>query len=269
MREDADIARERAADELGCTSSKIGDLETGRSKPKPAELDKLLDLYGIAGDERAELVDFARTSRRRQKSNPYTSASVAGNLRRFVDLEKQSDSTIFYSPDLVPGILQTRSYAETLLRCGREGRPDEVAELLKVRLERAQALTRTHRPPLRYWCILGEAALRSNIGGPKVMGEQIAHLIRLNLSMENVVIQVLPLGSGPHAFLGRTATLHKFPPPAEDMLVIGSYGREIFHERPGEIMRAAHDLDLVKAMALSREVSTEFLQKLHQELPLE
>ncbi len=49
MREEAGITREQSAQALGCTTSKIGDLETGRSAPKVAELDRLLDLYRICG----------------------------------------------------------------------------------------------------------------------------------------------------------------------------------------------------------------------------
>ncbi|SNR48033.1 hypothetical protein SAMN06265360_10720 [Haloechinothrix alba] len=75
---------------------------------------------------------------------------------------------------------------------------------------------------LRFWCVFGEAALRSDIGGLRVMCEQLAHLIHVNRSMENVVMHVLPLASGPHAFTSMTATLYGFPPPATSVLVIGS-----------------------------------------------
>ncbi|MBA0127316.1 hypothetical protein H0B56_17350 [Haloechinothrix sp. YIM 98757] len=127
----------------------------------------------------------------------------------------------------------------------------------------------TRRPALRFWCVLGKAALRGNIGGQRVMCEQLAHLIHAHLSMENVVIQILPLGSGPHEFMSMTATLDGFPPPATSVLVTGSYGRETFHEKPPEVTRAAHHLDPVKAMALGRDESTECLQRLHQERHLD
>src|SRR2546429_348119 len=84
----------------------------------------------------------------------------------------------------------------------------EAARLLEHRLQRSAALTRTDRPPLRYRCVLGEPALRSGVGGPEVMRAQLAHLIEVNRTMENVVIQVLPLGSGAHSLLGMTVTWH-------------------------------------------------------------
>lgn len=266
MREHARVTRDEAATVLGCTKSKIGDLETGRSKPKPAELERLLDHYGVLGPERAELVEFSRTSRTRRKPSQYTTAVIPTNIRRAVDLEVQAVSTVFFSSELIPGALQIPAYAKAILDWGWEDQPEDVAKRLELRAERAAVLTRTDRPPLRYRCVLGEAALRSDIGGPEVIREQIEHLVRLNRTLHNVAIQILPLGAGPHAFLGITVTLHRFLPPAPDLLILEGYGREIVRDERGEVMRATHHLDLVRAKALGVEDSTEFMQRVHREL---
>lgn len=266
MREQAKVGRDEAAAVLGCTASKIGDLETGRSKPKPHELERLLDHYGIQVGERDELVRFARESRGRRPRSPHVTSIIPAHHRRAVDLEAQALSSIFCSSDVIPGVLQTRRYAETVLRWSRENQPDEVARLLELRMERSAVLTRTDRPPLRYWCILGEAALRTNIGGHEVMREQIDHLVELNTRRENVVIQLLPLGAGAHAFLGMTVTLHRFPVPAPDMLLVEGYGREMVRDNPADVARATHHLDLLKATALGLEDSTALLRQVHEEL---
>jgi hypothetical protein len=127
-------------------------------------------------------------------------------------------------------------------------------------------LTRTDRPPLRYQCVLGEAALRTDIGGPTIMRQQVEHLIDVNETMQNVVVQILPFGAGPHAFLGITVSLHRFPAPAPDMLILDSYGRDILRDEPSEVTRAAQHLDLVRIDALGLEDSTEFLKRVHREL---
>jgi transcriptional regulator with XRE-family HTH domain len=266
MREQAGCTREEAAEVLGCTHSKIGDLETGRSAPKPAELDRLLDHYGVAGSDRADLIEFARASRSRRPRSPYTAPALPGTHRRAVDLEAQAVSSTFYSSEVIPGILQVRPYAETMLRWGNTHSAEEVKRLLELRMSRRAELNRTDRPPLRYWCILGEPALRSNVGGPEVMYEQLEHLVAANLTMENVVVQVLPLGSGMHAFLGMTVTLHRFPSPAPDVLKMDNHTRDTFSDRDTEVARAAHHLDLVKAKALGRDESTEFIQRIMREL---
>jgi transcriptional regulator with XRE-family HTH domain len=265
MREEAGATREEAASVLGCTKSKIGDLETGRSKPKPVELERLLDHYGIVGSERDEMVEFARASRTRRKPSPYTAAVIPTTVRRAVDLEAQAISTVFYSSDLIPGLLQIPSYAKALLEWAWEGSPEDVANRLELRMERAAVLTRTHRPPLRFWCILGEAALRTNIGGPKIIREQIEHLIHLSSTLPNLVIQILPIASGPHAFLGLTVTMHRFPPPAPDLMIFEGYQREMVRDSPAEIAGATHHLDLIRAKALGKEESTDFMRRVHGE----
>lgn len=256
MREKARVTRDEAAVVLGCTSSKIGDLETGRSKPKPAELERLLDHYGIAGRDRDDLVEFARKSRTRRKPSPYTSAVIPATIRRAVDLESQATSTFYYSGELIPGLLQIPAYAGALLELGWAQQPDDVARRLELRSERAAALTRDHPPPLRYRCILGEAALRTNVGGTKVMREQIEHLVDLNRRLPNLVIQILPLGAGPHHFIGLTVTVHRFAPPAPDMMILEGFEREIIRDEPTEVARASRNLDHVSAMANSIESET-------------
>jgi transcriptional regulator with XRE-family HTH domain len=266
MREQARITRDQAAEVLGCTHSKIGDLETGRSAPKPAELDRLLDHYGVADSDRADLIEFARTSRSRRSRGPYAAAAIPTTHRRAVDLEAQAVSATFYSGELVPGILQVRPYAEATLQWANTNPPNEVGRLVQMRMARRAELARTDRPPLRYWCVLGEAALRSGVGGPKVMYEQLESLMATNLTRDNVVVQVLPLGAGVHQFLGITVTLYRFPAPAPDLLSMDSYGRNTISDRDTEVARAAHHLDLMKAKALGRDESTEFIQAVMQEL---
>src|SRR2546429_5795007 len=81
----------------------------------------------------------------------------------------------------------------------------EIGPLVDLRLERQQFLTRESRP-LYLWAVIGEAALRNNIGGEAVMREQIRHLIS-SAEMPNVKIQVVPLASGVHPGIGGPFTL--------------------------------------------------------------
>ncbi|MGH8571758.1 MAG: helix-turn-helix domain-containing protein, partial [Gammaproteobacteria bacterium] len=191
MRDEAGLTREQAAEVLGCSASKIGDLETGRSGAKPAELAALLDRYGASGDERDDLIAFSRESQSRRPRGGHW-VTIPGSHRRFLDLERQATSAIFYSGEVIHGMLQTEGYAQALLRWNKLHEPEVVERLLKLRIGRSAALNRAHRPPLRLWCILGEAALRSGVGGEAVMREQLEHLITMATLDENVVVQVLP-----------------------------------------------------------------------------
>ncbi|MGH3871222.1 MAG: helix-turn-helix domain-containing protein [Pseudonocardiaceae bacterium] len=264
MREEAGLSREQAAEVLSCTTSKIGDLETGRSGAKPVELAALLDRYGVTGDERDELIEFARDSQSRRPRGSHW-VTIPGSHRRFLDLERQATSAIFYSGEIIHGLLQTEGYAQAQLRWNNLHEPEVLEQVLKLRIARSAALSRSERPPLRLWCVLGEAALRSGVGGPAVMREQLEHLVTMITLQENVVVQVLPLGSGAHALMGLTMTLYDFPPPAPRMLHFDVYGRGAFQDREPDVSGAAHILDLLRAKALGHEESSEFIQAILSE----
>jgi hypothetical protein len=251
MREQASVTRDAAARELYCTVSKIGDIETGRSGVKPAELEKLLDLYRASGEDREALIETARESRSRRK----TGSSIPTSHRRYFDLEAQARSVTFFSPGLIPGFLQTDGYARSVLEWSGSLGVTEVDSKLAVRAERRKNLTRTDPPPASYWCILGEAALRANVGGPVVMAEQLECLLEWSKTIRHLMIQVLPLGSGVHGFLGWTHTLLRFDPPARDIVHMDSSIRDLFFDVEPEVRGVADDLELMKAKAIGRDES--------------
>jgi hypothetical protein len=249
---------------LRCTTSKIGDLETGRSGAKPIELAALLDRYGITGDDREDLIEVARASQTRRPRGGHW-VTIPSSHRRFLDLERQAISAIFYSGEVIPGLLQTEGYAQAHLRWNNLQPPEVLERYLKLRMARSAALSRTDRPPLRLWCIIGEAALRSGVGGTAVMREQLEHLITMTTLHDNVVVQVLPIGSGAHALMGLTMTLYDFPPPAPRMLLFDIHGSCAFQDREAEVSDGARTMDLLRAKALGHEESTEFIRAILSE----
>jgi hypothetical protein len=262
MREHAGVTRDAAAAELFCTVSKIGDLETGRSAVKPLELEKLLDLYRVNGPERDELVDTARASRRtRRTSGP----RIPTSEQRHVDLEAQARSLTFFSSELLPGYLQSDGYARALLEWSGQLDAAEIEQRMALRAERRKILTRTDPPPPSCWCILGEAALRVNAGGPAVMAEQLEHLLELSHACRHLVIQVLPLGSGTHGFMGQTLTLMRFDPPAPNLVHVESRMRNVFFDDETEVEDTAAGLDLMRAKAIGRDESLDLINHIRRE----
>jgi hypothetical protein len=262
MREHAGVTRDAAAAELFCTVSKIGDLETGRSAVKPLEMERLLDLYRVTGPERDELIDTARASRRtRRTSGP----RIPTSEQRLVDLEAQARSLTFFSSELLPGYLQSDGYARALLEWSGQLDDAEIEQRMALRAERRKILIRDDPPPPACWCILGEAALRVNAGGPGVMVEQLEHLLELSHTCRHLVIQVLPLGSGTHGFMGQTLTLMRFDPPAPNILHIGVRVRNVFFDDQAEAEDVAAALDLMKAKAIGRDESLALISNVLRE----
>ncbi|MGH3920289.1 MAG: Scr1 family TA system antitoxin-like transcriptional regulator, partial [Pseudonocardiaceae bacterium] len=70
--------------------------------------------------------------------------TIPGSHRRFLDLERQATSAIFYSGEVIHGLLQTEGYAQALLHWNNLHEPEVVERVLKLRMGRSAALSRSN-----------------------------------------------------------------------------------------------------------------------------
>jgi hypothetical protein len=82
--------------------------------------------------------------------------------------------------------------------------PADVDKVVEARMRRRALLERADPP--RVHLVLGEAALHRQVGGPKVLAEQLDYLATV-ARLPHVTMQVLPFSSGEHAALGLGFTL--------------------------------------------------------------
>ncbi|MBW5482635.1 DUF5753 domain-containing protein [Streptomyces bambusae] len=94
----------------------------------------------------------------------------------FLDLVRTTRAYVGYSPDLVSGLLQTPGYAAAVLRLVVDfyGTPDDIEAGVAARTARAQYIGQDGRT---FHILLGEQALRTNLGGPEVMQDQLQRLL--------------------------------------------------------------------------------------------
>jgi transcriptional regulator with XRE-family HTH domain len=111
--------------------------------------------------------------------------------------EKEATATTLrgFEPLLVPGLLQTDTYARALFSTRIGATDDEIDELVAARLRRQHILRRDMPPTL--WVIVDESVLHRLIGGSHVMQEQLGQLVEA-AQRPSIVIQVIPANSGAH-----------------------------------------------------------------------
>ncbi|MCT2593918.1 DUF5753 domain-containing protein [Streptomyces sp. N2-109] len=98
-------------------------------------------------------------------------------LLDLVGLENEVSECRGFQPGLIPGLFQTEAYATAVIQGGATGPlSDDEQTKVRVRLERQKAVTRDGGEALSVWMVLGEAALRQQVGGPAVLREQLLHL---------------------------------------------------------------------------------------------
>ncbi|MFD4532764.1 Scr1 family TA system antitoxin-like transcriptional regulator [Kitasatospora sp. NPDC058397] len=240
QREAAGMTQQELADAAFMTRSHIAHIEAGRRIPSRDDARRLDKALGT-GDV---LTSFL----------PQDDAAVADHFATARHLEQQATTIHEFALTFVPGILQTESYARTVLGSGFPLENEEECDRAVVtRLKRSEILTRPATPVV--WALLDEMVLRRAIGGPDVMAEQITHMIRL-VEAKRVRVHVLPLDLGFHPLLHSMLTLMWFedqPPVAyTEGLHVGKV-----HDSPAmvERLQRAYALALSDAMPLKESLA--------------
>ncbi|WP_436521424.1 helix-turn-helix domain-containing protein [Actinoplanes sp. HUAS TT8] len=188
------LTMEEVANQFGWHKSKVSRIERGISTIPPRDVRALVAFYGV---EDVELIDamvkLAAASRHRNWWHRYTDV-LPRQFATYLGLEGEAASMHSWEPVLVPGLLQTESYARALIAIHRTGQNDaETDRRVEARMER-QALLRGPGAP-NFHAIIGENALHQMIGGRQVMGEQLRHLAE-TAERSNVTVQVVPWSAG-------------------------------------------------------------------------
>jgi transcriptional regulator with XRE-family HTH domain len=262
LRERAGLTIEQAADQLGegWSRFKVARIEQAKTKPTIAGITAMLDLYGDGGTREA-LLKLAKDAWRRGWWTDYGDVFQGS----YVALEDDAARIDEWSPQVIPGLLQTDEYAREVIRAGRPGDEASVQRRVMARMTRKALLGRTDPPAPELTAILDEAALRRPIGGRDVMRAQLHALLDAG-RRPNVTIRVLPFDVGTHAGLDGPFIVLGFPEEiAPDVAYVGTRIGDGYAESAEIVRRLKVDFENLQAAALSPEGSTEFIVALTEE----
>lgn len=182
----------------GIGKPKLGHLESGRYFQTEDDIEKVLTACGGASEDIRRLQALAAQSDGKTWWAPWSHV-VAPWVRLYLGLEGFAESLFVFEPIVLPGLLQTTAYAEAITKSSIVVRPDFVTRLVELRRARADRLTSDE--PLKYHAVIGEPALRLQVGDKATRREQLQHLLTL-AKRPNITVQVLRLEDGPYAALG-------------------------------------------------------------------
>lgn len=196
LREQSSLTGEKVAKRLKWSPSKVSRYELARTALKPQDVAQLLDLYGVRGAERDELLALAVASTKKGWWDAYTD-DLPEELAELIGMEDEANSARTWQIECVPGLLQTEPYALAVNRGFQEITampPVKMDRRVAVRLHRQQVLTRPD--PLSFSAVVDESVLWREVGGPEVMRGQLAELTEL-ARLPNVNIMILPFRPAP------------------------------------------------------------------------
>ncbi len=265
LRESTGMTLRQAGEYLQRDPSMVSRFETAEYPIRRGDVLALLDLYGVSEERTREgLLQLSDDVWRKGWWDAY-----ANDLdRRFIDLlwlDSRAERLRTYEAMLVPGLLQTREYAETLIRnVATADTPEEKIErMIGLRMTRQQILGGD--APVDFATVVDESVLRRIIGSPEVMRGQLTTLLEV-AERPNVEVRVLPLRRGAHAGLDGAFWLYEMPDPYPDLACVDNLAGALYVEEDAAVDRFRQAYYQLSAAALDGKKSAALIVAAAKEL---
>ena len=228
-----DLTQGDVAKRLGWSLSKVQRIEAGEVAVSETDLRALLTVYSFSDDHIVEsLVADARLARReRWLTTPEHRKHLPSGLLKLFQFERSATGFRLYEPNVIPGALQTPEAAQYIINeYARDDDPERRKVMLDVRMQRRDnLLQRPDKPP--YSLILDEAVIRRQVGGPKIMAEQLDDLAEI-ASRPNFAVRLVPFEKGGFISYIGSFMLLDLSDDADDLLLYREsfYGDSVAHD---------------------------------------
>ncbi|MGH3856622.1 MAG: helix-turn-helix domain-containing protein [Pseudonocardiaceae bacterium] len=265
LRDSAGMTMQQAGEYLQRDQSMVSRFETAETPIRRGDVLALLDLYRVAATRtRERLLQLSDDVWRKGWWDGFED-TVGRQYIDLVWLQSRAERLRTYGSMLVPGLLQTRRYAETLIRndAAADTPEEQIEEGIELRMTRQQTLS--GEAPVDVAAVVDESVLRRVIGGPQVMHGQLAKLLEVT-DQPNVEVRVLPLGRGAHASLAGSFWLFEMPDPYPDVANVDTLGGALYVEDDAAVDRFRQAYHQLSAMALNSKESAALIAATAKEL---
>jgi transcriptional regulator with XRE-family HTH domain len=261
LRTAAGMTVEEAAARMEVSPAKISRIETGARGVSVADVRFLCDLYQVSAQERDQLLNLTRESKRRSWWQEY---GLPDAVATYTGLEDAARSIYQYETSVVPGLLQVEAYARAVTSgILPDLDPDSVEHLVQARLTRQEILAGGAPPD--YWVVLDEVALHRVVGSPAIMREQLEALTERSRP-KNVTVQVIPLEAGSHPGMDSAFEMLQLEAVSDVVHVEGLVG-SFFLQSPNDLARYRRAFDQLRAIAMGPRDTRDRIGEIARRLP--
>ncbi|MGH3901196.1 MAG: helix-turn-helix domain-containing protein [Pseudonocardiaceae bacterium] len=259
--ERAGLNGKQAAHLLGWSPSWVSRLLSGKRSPSALDVAAILGLCRVKGEERDRLLALCQ-----EQHTPGWLQQHGSRLpKQLVTLIDHENRAVTYSdiqPMLVPGLLQTSDYARAVLSSIANVPAAEVDDRVAARLARQSLFGRARLA--RFTFYVHESVLRTPVGGPAVMSEQLHHLLRMAVR-PYITLRVIPVALGAHAASAGPFIVMEFT-EFQPVVYLESETSSLFLEKPVETAAYQRILGALAETTLGEGESKELIATLATEL---
>ncbi|MFR9752197.1 helix-turn-helix domain-containing protein [Nocardia sp. 004] len=253
IRRRAGITGRELARREGWHESRVSKIEYGILRPSDADIraycthagaeDQVEDLLASLHNVDSAYMDWRRvlasgTKRRQQQS---------------IKLEAEAKQIRNWQPQIIPGLLQTADYAESILRCGIDFYqiPDDINGGVSKRMERQRVLyQRSHS----FHFLIAEQALYTTVGSDAVMRGQLDRLHSI-IGMPRVALGIVP------AMAEAKTAIENFVMFDNRMVKVEGHTAEITITQPREIALYGRAFDILSSQSVTGDAARILIQK--------
>lgn len=246
-------------------------IETGQTSLRSHDVELMCRVYGAPRDLKAALMGLARETKEKGWWHAYGDV-IPDSFDLYIGLEEAAQILEEYSPELIPGLLQTPDYYRALLSRNRpELQGEEIDRKAELRVKRQTLITRT-TAPLTLRAVLNEAVVRRVVGGAEVMVSQLHRLAEAN-DLPNVALRVMPFSVGAHRGLDTgpfimmrfltTGDGRSHEPPT---VYVQGFTGALYLDKPDEIDRYADAFAVIWNGALPEHESSALFRRVAREM---
>jgi transcriptional regulator with XRE-family HTH domain len=269
MRKESGLTQEQVAADLEWSPSKLIRVEGGRSSITKVDLNALLTRYGVTLEStRERLQVLNRGAHERAWWDKYRD-DISPPYIGYVGLEAGADFIRQFESGFLPGLLQTRQYAEAVTEYSVSAA--RVKPIVELRLQRQSELAQRSPQPRRCY-VVDEAVIRRHVGiskDPAIMPDQLRVIAEETERNPLVTLRVMPFAAGAHRGLSGPFTLLEFDGGLPNVLYIDAgrapFASMVAGDDPG-VAEYRDDFEILLEDALSADKSIELIRSVAEEM---
>lgn len=263
VREDANLSLSDVGDFINRNASTVSRMESGTIPARVTDVLAYLDIAGVDDPNRRDMLKQLSQDIWQKGWWDGFVEDVAATLINRAWIESRVDTMYSYQL-VVPGLLQTRGYAEADIRAGDPQQTEEwIARSVEIRMTRQEKILH-EREAVRMHMIIDEIALRRPIGGGAAMQTQLDHLLELG-KLPTIEIQVLPAAVGAHAGMRGPFEILELVTPYPAIGYVEGQAGAVFLE--GEhVLKLRERYDLLRRVSLSHDESVAWISAARADL---
>ncbi|MGH3825712.1 MAG: helix-turn-helix domain-containing protein [Pseudonocardiaceae bacterium] len=262
LRNDAGLTVDEAGKRAGLSGPTLSRFESAKRGISVDETEKLLDAYRVPVPQQREYLEMAERAAELGWWQAYGS-TLTDATQTQIALEEDATRITNFEPVVVPGLLQTTTYARAVISTGWTQAPREVEAKVGARMARQAILTKPDPP--RLVAILDEAVLHREVGGREVMARQLRQLLDTAAAQPNVTILVIPFTAGAHAGTEGPFAIMEFGVEPGVVLLEGKTA-DLFLEKEHEIAAYQDTASTLQRSALGAGDSAALIEQVLREM---